>query len=312
MQFLKRRLNLADVLLHRWIRTGQIRLNGKRCKPFSRIANGDLIRLPPFIWDLTEKKPFADTAEKPEISDAELKQRLKGFKINYLDRKEDVLAIVKPAGLPTHAGSLHTAHSDSLKGRLSACFENSAFCPSPVHRLDKDTSGIILSGLTYNAQKRLHEQFKTGNIIKEYLAEVRGQWPYKYQKILQHYLVKGRDNSKADRFFEKMKIVGTNRGKKAICVVKPLITAKNKSLVQIRLITGITHQIRVQLTACGHPVIGDGKYGEKGDSQLKLHAFRVILPNFNNYEFLSFPDWLKNWPAENPQTFPEKIETGFA
>lgn len=301
-------MNLADILLHRWIRTGQIRLNGKRCKPFLRIANGDLIRVPPFIWDLTEKKPYAEIQDIPQISDAELKQRLKEFNIEYLDHKEDVFAVVKPAGLPVHRGSAHTDFSDSLKGRLSACFEDSTFCPSPAHRLDKDTSGIILAGLSYNAQNILHEQFRARNIIKEYLAEVKGEWPYKEQKELCHYLAKVRENTGSGKFFEKMGIAPPDQGKRAICIVKPLITAKSKSLVQIRLITGVTHQIRVQLSACGHPVLGDGKYGDKDDAQLKLHAFRVILPHLDNYEFLALPDWLKAWPMNDSSTFPEKLK----
>ncbi|MBD5626780.1 MAG: RluA family pseudouridine synthase [Desulfovibrio sp.] len=289
LQFLQRRLNLPPALLHRWIRTGQVRLNGRRAKPFARVNEGDLVRLPPFAGALAAQAgaPLTDgrAAEPPQgataTADAPPLPPLVGT-------FGDIWAFHKPAGLPTHPG---TGHEDSLGTRLAAHAPGAAFPPTPAHRLDKDTSGILLVAATHAALRDLQQAFRERRMAKEYVAWVAGKWPFAEPRLLRAHVHKeGAPGA------ERMRVCEPGReppdAREALCVVWPLVTGEAASLLQIRLITGRTHQIRVQLAALGHPVLGDGKYGRgrrDGCPAMCLHALRVILPDGRALECL--PDW---------------------
>ncbi len=121
---------------------------------------------------------------------------------------------------------------------------------------------------------------------------VRGRWPWPEAHLLRHQLRKG-----LERGFEKMRAVltaaGEERALEALCLARPLRICENESLLLIRLFTGRTHQIRVQLASLGHPVLGDVKYGPPeqrvGACPMYLHALRVILPG--GRIFACLPDW---------------------
>ena len=146
LQFLQRRLDLPPSLLHRWIRTGQVRINGGRAKPFGLVAAGDSVRLPPFALGMSRRSKATGGQASPE-QEHEPRQRTQALPPapRPLQKDGDLWVFCKPAGLPTHPG---TGHEDSLSSRLAARAGDAPFKPTPVHRLDKDTSGILLVAAT--------------------------------------------------------------------------------------------------------------------------------------------------------------------
>lgn len=270
LRFLERRLRLPQPLLHRWLRTGQIRLNGKRAKPFEAVQTGDIVRLPPFVQKL------AVNADAPELpaEDMDLPP--------LLGHSDDIWAFIKPAGIAVQGG---TNTSESLAAQFARAYASCSYVPAPAHRLDKQTSGILLVGATFSGQQKLQRWFREGKIHKEYLAWTFGRWPFETQKLIRHYLG-GQDR------IEAYKKPGPGRAE-GICVVRPLAIEANRSLLQIRLFNGRKRQIRAQLAAIGTPVHGDSRYGAKPGSILRLHASRIILPDGS--EFLSLPPWGGDW-----------------
>lgn len=282
LQFLVRRLNMPESLLHRWIRTGQIRVNGRRCKPFARLSNGDMVRLPPFASGIAAKGQAGTFKEK-------------STNLCFLARQGDIAALDKPGGLPVQPGS---GHGDCISGRLRDSFADAIFKPVPCHRLDRDTSGILLVAMSFAALRQTQEYLRDGKVHKEYLAWVEGYWPEDRDVLLRHYLRKERSNGKT---LIRVHSVPVPYGKEAICAIRAIVRGKDKSLLQIRLLTGRTHQIRAQLAFSGFPVVGDGKYGTSFQ-RLLLHSFRVILPEGD--EFTSPPPWEGVFlPAEMPEPF---------
>jgi len=306
-QFLQRRLNLPKPLIHRWIRKGKIRCNGLRIKPFVRVNEGDIILVPqhrPFSTNLqdAENNKQSSFITEPEhkyaakfyhkIKDISSKSALiKELDIVYEDN--ELLVCNKPTGLPTHLGS---KHSNSLITIIHGLYGNNTFKPTPIHRLDKDTSGLLLIALSYKTLRNLQEAFKEQEISKEYLTWVEGKWKHEQTIELKHKLEK-----KYIQIFEKVH-VGT--GKDCICLARPLFVSEEKSLLQIGLITGRTHQIRAQLANHGFPLCGDMKYGGKENMEFKLHAFRLIVPNFKCFELL--PAWTKDFEVK---TMPKPLSS---
>ncbi|MBO4296972.1 MAG: RNA pseudouridine synthase, partial [Desulfovibrio sp.] len=203
---------------------------------------------------------------------------------------DDLLCVLKPAGLPTHPGS---GHADSLVTRLAQLYPGAVFPPTPVHRLDRDTSGLLLVATTFASLRQAQELLKTrSGIAKEYLAWAEGDWPWQEDRLLRHFLAVRRAKG-----MEKMAAVGAGEGREASLIARPLARRAGATLLQIRLLTGRKHQIRVQLAAEGHPIVGDAKYGAfRGASSalhLRLHAFRIVLPG--RAEFTRLPSWEAPW-----------------
>ena len=269
LQLLERRLLLPQSLLHRWIRTGQIRCNSARCKPFERIGEGTVIRLPPAAKKMAQQAAFS----KKDVSLPLPPTR---------GEHNGLVAYSKPAGLPTHAG---TDQKDCLAVRLHKAHEGESFLPTPCHRLDKDTSGLILVAESYAALRSANQMIVQGEMQKEYLCWVHGKWPHKEAFVLKHFLAKQRSNG-----FEKMTVVEKNQGKLALSFVYPVVCGQEKSLLLVRIHTGRKHQIRVQMAYTGHPILGDHKYGMQDSCHsLLLHAARIILPD--GYVFEDLPPW---------------------
>ena len=263
LQFLQRRLDLPATLLHRWMRTGQIRLNGGRVKAFERVKTGDIVRLPPFAGKISGNCGKAETVGEP---------------LEIVGKAGNILALAKPAGLAVHGG---TGQVDSVCARLEAQFGNLPFRPVPAHRLDRDTSGILLCGASYEALAGLQGALRNHQTHKEYLAWVEGRFETSQ-------LLVGRIAKLGPKGREKMQL--SAQGKLALCLARPLDSNNDASLVQLRLLTGRTHQIRAQMAAIGHPVLGDVKYGaQKRSGGMLLHAFRVILPE--GATFTCPPSW---------------------
>ena len=282
LQCLARRVEASQSELHRWIRTGQVRVNGGRRGPFDRLEAGDELRLP----------PFARLQTLPSAVD--------GARLNLpvVWESPDLLVVNKPAGLATHPG---TGHDDSVVTRLRAAMPpDASFAPTPAHRLDRDTSGVLLVARSYATLRRLNEAFAHHDTLsKEYLAWCAGRWELPSSLRLVDQLEK-----RTDRPGGPERVHTTSTGRQAVMDVTVLRAFPEATLLSIRLLTGRTHQIRVQLASRGHPILGDAKYGgarafPRGSAipGLLLHAFRLTLePGTPGARvFLALPPWPAPW-----------------
>ena len=149
LNFLQRRIEAAAGELHKWIRSGQVRVNGGRSKAFDRVSEGDLVRVPPFA---ALKAPGSASPVRPRPAFANAFGGAAILPVIYED--EEILVQNKPSGLPSQGG---TGHADSVASLLAARFRHAEFVPAPVHRLDKDTSGLLIVGKSYAALRRLSD-----------------------------------------------------------------------------------------------------------------------------------------------------------
>ncbi len=259
LQFLQRRLadDAPRSVLMRWMRTGQVRVDGGRAKPFQRLNAGQTVRVPPFAQENTKPPPVAGSPN-----------------LDILHEDSELLVVNKPSGLAMHPGSGQT---DSLTDRLAAAYTGADFAPTPAHRLDKATSGLVLVAKSYRRLAQLHEWMREGKLDKRYLAWVRGQWPNDSEFELRDELAKIGEKG--------VERVGhSEKGKAAVCRVVPMrrMHAPEETLLEIRLITGRTHQIRAQLSLRGYPIVGDRKYGAHDpdfSGPMLLHAWRIEAPD---------------------------------
>jgi len=277
LQFLERRLGGAvpRSAVQRWIRKGQVRVDKGRAKPFDRVAAGQTVRIPPYVGE-------SDAPAAP------------GGPLTILHRDDRLLVIAKPAGLAVHGGD---TIDDSVASRLAAAFADADFAPTLAHRLDRDTSGLLLAARTYEALRELNERFASGRVDKLYLAWVLGRWAEPGTVLLEDRLEKrGQPGS------EKVR---PGAGKTALAEVACLVRGEERSLLAVRLFTGRTHQIRVQLASRGHPVAGDGKYGLPGRrTAMRLHCF-ALRPGERTLTLP--PSWSGPWTVP-----PEAMEAALA
>jgi 23S rRNA pseudouridine955/2504/2580 synthase len=324
VQYLARVLGtgLPGSVLMRWIRTGQVRVDGKRAKPFDRVEDGQAVRLPPFA--LAEALRSADTGRTPgdplaggharpgagetdgrasaaNLADTAVSRRHAARSVpapapplTVLAETPEYLAIAKPAGLPVHPGS---GWSDSIQTRIGLAFAESAYVPQLAHRLDRDTSGVLLAARTHRALTAAHEAFRRGEAAKEYLCWVRGAWTLcgldetvELTDLLAKAGPPGREK------VAPASPTGKSQGKAARLAATPLRIEPARSLLRIRLFTGRTHQIRAQLSSRGHPIMGDAKYGG-GRPPLYLHAWRLAIAG---QSFECPPPWTGDFAAAPP------------
>ena len=267
--------DLSHGALQKLLRTGQVRLDGKRVEGRDRVEPGQTVRLPPGVTVTPSDKPAAKPKERPAVSerDAAEIQKL------VIHRDAEVIALNKPPGLAVQGGSGTERHVD---GMLDALRFGSEERPRLVHRLDKDTSGLLLIARTGQAARRLSESFRDRETEKLYWAVVVGV-PPRSEGIVDLPLAK-RPGAR-DR--ETMQ-VDHEEGQKAITRFRELDRAgKRSALLALWPRTGRTHQLRVHCAEIGCPILGDRKYGGEeallsavADSRrLHLHARRLTLPH---------------------------------
>ena len=252
--------------VYRIIRSGEVRVNKGRAGADTRVSAGDMVRVPP-----------VRVAERPAAS------AVPGREFPVLLEDEQLLAIDKPAGVAVHGGSgvafgvieqLRRARPDARLLEL-------------VHRLDRETSGVLLVAKKRSALKQLQDQFRARDTGKTYLALVLGDWPERLKVIdapLRRYLVKTADSpGEGER---RVKVVAKDdaEGMRSITLVRVRERLPGFTLLEVTIKTGRTHQIRVHLAAQGHPIAGDDKYGDcernkalqrQGLKRMFLHAWRL-------------------------------------
>ena len=250
----------------RWARTGQLRLDGKRVRPEDRLSEGQMLRVPPGGEDtgrtVRERRPLT-----PE--DEALAQSM------VILRSKSALVLNKPPGLATQGGTKTTRHVDGLLDAYAAADEAR---PRLVHRLDKDTSGVLLVARSASSAALYSRRFSGRSAKKIYWALVVGV-PDVSEGTIEAPLAKQPGSGG-----EKMHVDMEN-GMPAKTVYRVVERAGNAAAwVEMQPFTGRTHQLRVHMEAIGHPIVGDGKYGGQGafltgsvSRKMHLHARRLII-----------------------------------
>ncbi|MDH5188368.1 MAG: RluA family pseudouridine synthase [Rhodospirillaceae bacterium] len=261
--------------LQKMLRGGNIRIDGKRVKEAgTRLIAGQQVRVPPLDDDAYKKNEAVRSSPKVSIED-------ENALVNSIIYKDQhVLVIDKPAGLAVQGGSGTTRHLDMMLGALTLDANER---PRLVHRLDKDTSGVLVLARNRKAAKFLGNAFQTKDVRKAYWAIVVGV-PTKPEGKIDLPLSKKQGGSSGN---EKV-WVDEYEGKKAITLYRTIeVAGKSAAWVEMEPITGRTHQLRVHMLALGTPILGDGKYGGQEAflggaeiaKQLHLHARAISFPN---------------------------------
>jgi len=262
-RWLKRQFpQVTQGMVEKFCRKGELRVDGKRVKASDRIAGGQVVRVPP----LPEGAP-APVAEKPagagiSAADAEMIQRA------VLWKDEHIIALNKPPGLPSQGGSGQgNRHVDGLTEALKFGYKER---PVLVHRLDKDTSGVLLLARTPRVARRLGEAFRARTTRKIYWAIVAGV-PSPAMGTIRYGLVKsgGRGEHEKMRCIHPNEVEKTEGAKRATTDYAVLERLGSRAAwVAMVPITGRTHQLRAHMAEIGHPIIGDGKYGTRSQENL--------------------------------------------
>ncbi len=303
--FLMRHLKgVPKTHVYRIIRSGEVRVNKGRASADSRVEFGDAIRLPPV-------RVSDRVVEKAQAMADSVARGAPAREFTVLLEDDSLLVIDKPAGVAVHGGS---GVSFGVIEQLRMARPQAKFLEL-VHRLDRDTSGILLIAKKKSALKHLQDQFRDRETGKTYLAMVLGQWPVNKKvldKPLQKYLLPDGER--------RVKVVaeGDPDGMASVTLVKvrdPNLSGF--SLLEVTIKTGRTHQIRVHLASEGFPILGDEKYGNfelnKKLSRLELspslkrmflHAWRLQFTHpatgLRVELFAELPSELANFPNYDP------------
>lgn len=265
--FKRRWPHLNHIQIQKLTRSGQIRVDGGRAKPDTRLSAGSQVRVPP----LPDAPPPRDRDEI-DPRDAAFARSL----VIYED--EEVLALNKPSGLAVQGGTKTTKHVD----RLLSAWGEGLQRPRLVHRLDRDTSGVLVLGKTPGAAAKLAGAFARRRTMKVYWAIVAG-FPKPGEGVLDLPLIK---KGVGDR---EMVVPADPKDPKAETAETEFLTiaraGPRAAWMALWPHTGRTHQLRAHMLAMGHPILGDPKYGTdesaelSGDLKLQLHARRLVLPH---------------------------------
>ena len=253
-------------MVSKWARTGQVRVDGKRAKPEDRLAAGQVLRVPPG-GEATAKKP----REVRPLTEEQLDQA----EAMLIERTDSALVLNKPPGLATQGGTKTHAHVDGL---LDAYAGEDEPRPRLVHRLDKDTSGVLLVARTPGSAAFFSKRFSGRSAKKVYWALVVGV-PEIADGIIEAPIAKQPGTGG-----EKMHVDEEN-GQPAKTKYRNVDRAGNRAAwLELEPLTGRTHQLRVHCAAIGHPIVGDGKYGGQDafltgsiSRKMHLHARRLII-----------------------------------
>ena len=273
--------DISRMTIQRLINDGKLKINNKNVKVSYKVSEGDIIE-----FDLQE----------PE----EIDIKAQDIPLNVIYEDEDIIAINKEKGMVVHPGNGRT--EDTLVNALMQKCKNSLsgiggkIRPGIVHRLDKDTSGIIIVAKNDKAHINLSEQIKNRKVNKYYIALVRGN-------VIENNATINMPIARSTKDRKKMAV--SEKGKEAITHFNVLKRYNGYTLLKLKIDTGRTHQIRVHLAEIGHPVVGDevysngkNKFGVKGQC---LHAKRIefVHPTSNKKMVLE---------AELPKYFKDILE----
>lgn len=247
--------------IYRMLRGGEARVNGRRAEPSRRLELGDEVRIPPLRT--------AEAASPP------LGRVTRSLLARVLYQDDGLLALDKPSGQAVHGGS---GVSLGIIEQLRLEMPQAPYLEL-VHRLDKETSGVLLLALKRSALTVMHRRLREGQVRKSYLALAVGTWRGEQRHVrlsLQKYVT-----AEGER-----RVAVSQAGRAAHTIFRLVRQYPGFSLLEAELETGRTHQIRVHLAALGHPIAGDDKYGDfelnrrlkkQGLKRMFLHARRLVF-----------------------------------
>ena len=264
-RWFKRHLpQIGFATISRWARTGQVRIDGKRADPSDRLIKGQTLRVPPG-GDAIGQAPARRELSEADIAEAEAM---------VLEQDRAAIVLNKPPGLATQGGSGTTRHVDGLLDAFAAEGPR----PRLVHRLDKDTSGVLLIARTPGSAAFFSKRFSGRSARKVYWALVVGV-PSVEDGLIELPIAKQPGTGGEKMYVDE---VG---GQSARTRYRVVDRAGNRAAwVELHPLTGRTHQLRVHRAAIGHPIVGDGKYGGQDafltgsiSRKMHLHARRLII-----------------------------------
>ena len=272
--------DISRTIAQDMIKNGDIKIGNSKAKSSQKLKEKDEIEI-----------CFKEDESQTNIQATEL-----NFPILYEDN--DIIVINKPFGLVVHpgAGNEKTTVVSSILSHTNLSPIGLPDRPGVVHRLDKETSGIMVLAKTKEAHKNLAEQFASHDLDKEYIALIQGHIVNK----------KGRIQVAIERdpiHRQRMKATSEENGKMAISIFEVLEYLNNATLIKVNILTGRTHQIRVHMAFTGHPLLGDTTYGGRkfGNSEHFLHSHKLTIKHPITNETMTFQ-------AEIPQRFQQVIE----
>lgn len=241
---------LPSPLMQKYFRLKRFKCNNKPAKKDQRLQKGDVLSL--YIND--------EFFQKPTMENAYLTVTTPNMTVVYED--DHILIVNKPAGLVVHADE--SGETNNLLTHIQAYLyqskawnprEELTFAPSLCNRIDRNTSGLVISAKTAVGLRAMNEKIKERDLSKEYLAVIHGKMEKKQGK-LEHFILRDKSRKQVTVYDNP-----TGGAKTAITHYDVLAEYRGLSLVRCTLMTGRTHQIRAQLAHINHPLLGDGKYG---------------------------------------------------
>ncbi|MFV8571296.1 23S rRNA pseudouridine(955/2504/2580) synthase RluC [Marinobacter sp. SBS5] len=264
-------------IVYRIVRKGEVRVNKGRVKPDTRVKEGDVVRIPPIVQQAKPEQPKPGDRVQSVVEAA------------VVFENSDMLVVNKPSGIAVHGGS---GLSFGLIEVLRSSRPQAKFLEL-VHRLDRDTSGLVMVAKKRSALRFLQDELRHKRMRKRYHALVIGSWPKKLTRVAEPLLRYEMPNGE-----RRVKV--SPEGKESLTLYKSLADYDGYSLVEASPVTGRTHQIRVHSAWGGHPIAGDDKYMDDaslkafrkiGGERLMLHArsLEFRLPGTEESMFLEAP-----------------------
>lgn len=265
---------LPASMMYKSIRTKKIKVNRKRAEPDYRLLEGDVV-------DIFLRDEFFASPEKDEGAVERIEPKL-----TILYEDENILVVNKRPGVVVHEDA--DARDNTLIMHIKAYLygkgeydptEEQSFAPALCNRIDRNTGGIVLAAKNASALREMNEKIRNGEISKFYLCAVHGKMP-KERQTLRAYLIKD-SSSNTVTVYDK-KVYGS---KEIITKYRVMAEKNNFSLLEVELVTGRTHQIRAHLAHIGHPLLGDGKYGQNKDDRAKGYKYQALYAYRLRFDF---------------------------